>query len=54
MRDRYWDSDYLSGFVKGLKIKQDYEYERGKRDGKREIYEQFKQKHQLNRGMWDE
>lgn len=41
-RARYWDSDYLAGFVKGLKIKQEAEYRRGMHDlhkkNKREIW----------------
>ena len=39
-RARYWDSDYLAGFIKGLKIRQEYEYQRGMRD----LYKKSSQK----------
>ena len=40
-RARYWDSDYLAGFVKGLKIRQEYEYRRGMRDLHKKISERY-------------
>lgn len=43
-RARYWDSDYLAGLVKGLKIRQEYEYQRGMRD----LYEKVVKKHGLD------
>lgn len=38
---RYWDSDYLAGFIKGLKIRQEYEYRRGMRDLRKKISERY-------------
>lgn len=43
-RARYWDSDYLAGFIKGLKIRQEYEYQRGMRD----LYKKVVKKHGLD------
>ena len=43
-RARYWDSDYLAGFIKGLKIRQGYEYQRGMRD----LYKKVVKKHGLD------
>ena len=40
-RARSWDSDYLAGFVKGLKIKQEAEYQRGMRDLYKKISERY-------------
>lgn len=41
-RARYWDSDYLAGFIKGLKIRQEYEYRRGMRDLRKKISERYR------------
>ena len=43
-RARSWDSDYLAGFIKGLKIRQEYEYQRGMRD----LYKKVVKKHGLD------
>lgn len=40
-RARYWDSDYLAGFIKGLKIRQEYEYQRGMHDLHEKIVEKY-------------
>ena len=40
-RARYWDSDYLAGFVKGLKIKQEAEYRGGMHDLDKKISEKY-------------
>lgn len=40
-RARYWDSDYLAGFIKGLKIRQEYEYQRGMRDLYKKISKRY-------------
>lgn len=40
-RARYWDSDYLAGLVKGLKIRQEAKYRRGMHDLHKKISEKY-------------